>query len=192
MASGRESMKLATTLCAVLIALSIGFVAGRAWSPSGTRATTLDGTPSVDMTTTRQAELQEIEQLQTQVAEQATACAPTPTPIATATPVPPAAQGESVPYVGNWTIVVTGASTATNVGDDVPSGMFVLVNMTFMNNEPDARFFEYGNLRLVDEQGRVFVDDVSVSSRVPIEHTYNAQFEPNIPTDTIVVFDAAT
>jgi hypothetical protein len=179
------------TLWAIVVALAIGFVAGRMWTPSGIGATTATGSPVPDATATREAELLELERLQTQVAEQATACAPTPTPAATATPVPPTAQGVPVNYVGNWTITVTSAATALNVGDQFPEGIYILVNMTITNNESTERFFDYGDFRLVDSQGRVFVEDVFVASRVNIDNPINFQFDPNLPTDTVAVFDVA-
>jgi hypothetical protein len=184
-------MKRQATLGAVLLALTVGFVAGRAWSPVGTGATTSIGTPVSDATATREAELQELEQLRTQVAELATTCAETPTATATPTPAPPTAQGVPVPYGENWTIVVTSASTALHVGDQTPVGTFVLVNLTITNNESTVRFFDYGNFRLVDDQGRVYVDDVSIASHAETDHPINFQFDPNIPTETVDVFDVA-
>jgi hypothetical protein len=185
-------MKRQAIVCAILLALTIGFVAGRVWSPSGTGATTSNGTPSADATATRAAELQELEQLRTQVAEQATACAETPTATSTPTPAPPTAQGVPVPYIDNWTVEVSSASSAANVTDHFPEGVFILVNLTITNNLSEARFFEYDDLRLVDDQDRVFNSDVSVSSRVPIDQKINFQFEPNLPSETVVVFDVAT
>jgi hypothetical protein len=185
-------MKRQATLCTILLALGIGFVAGRAWSPVGTGATTSNGTPIAEATATREAELEELERLRTQVAEQATACAPTPTPAATATPVPPSPQNVPVSYGENWTIEATGASTAPNVTDHFPEGIFILVNLTITNNEATGRFFEYEDLRLVDDQGRVFVSDVFVSSRVPIDQRINYEFDPSLPLETVVVFDIAT
>jgi hypothetical protein len=188
----RPAMKLtSTTLWAILIALSIGFVAGRVWNPGGTWATTANGTPIVDATSTREAELMELEQLRTQVAQQATACAETPTPTATPTPAPPTAQGVPVPYIGNWTVVVTSASTALNVADSFPEGTYVLVNLTITNNDATVRFFEYDDLTLLDDQGRVFVSELVVSSHVPVDHPINFQFDPSLPTETVVVFDVA-
>jgi hypothetical protein len=179
------------TLCATLIALSIGFVAGRVWTPAGTRATTSTGTPIAGATATRDAELQELEQLRTQVAQAATPCEQTPTPAATPTPAPPAAQGQPLPYGENWTIAVTGASTATNVTDNFPNGVYVLVNLTITNNDATKRFFKYNDLRLLDNQGRIYISELFVSSRVPIDHPINFGFNPSIPTDTVVVFDVA-
>src|SRR5829696_8348030 len=91
------------TLWAILVALAIGFAAGRMWTPSGIGATTATGSPVPDATATREAELLELERLQTQVAQAETACADptntvTPSPTFTPTLVPPAAQGEPVPY----------------------------------------------------------------------------------------------
>jgi hypothetical protein len=180
------------TLWVTLIALFVGFAAGRVWTPTGTGATTSAGTPIAGATATRDAELQELEQLRTQVAQPATPCAQTPTPAATPTPAPPAAQGQPLPYVENWTVKVTGASTATNVAESFPKGVYVLVNLTITNNEAEKRFFKYEDLRLLDDHGRVFISDQYVSTRVRIDQRINFQFDPSIPTDTAVVFDVAT
>jgi hypothetical protein len=185
-------MKRQVTLWATLIALSIGFAAGRVWTPAGTGATTSTGTPVAGATATRDAELQELEQLRTQVAQPATPCAQTPTPAATLTPAPPAAQGQPLPYGENWTIAVTGASTATNVIDNFPKGVYVFVNLTITNNDATKRFFKYDDLRLLDNQGRVYITELVVSSRVAIDHPINFGFNPSLPTDTVVVFDVAT
>jgi Domain of unknown function (DUF4352) len=180
------------TLWATLIALSIGFVAGRVWTPAGTEATTSNGTPIPGATATRDAELQELEQLRTQVAQAATPCAQTPTPAATSTPAPPAAQGQPLPYGHNWTVEVTGAASSSNVGDYFPDGVFMLVNLNITNNDSAKRFFKYSDLRLVDDQGRIFISDTLVSSRMPIDHSISSRFDPSLPTDTVVVFDVAT
>jgi hypothetical protein len=185
-------MKRQVTLWVALIALTIGFAAGRMWSPAGTGATTSVGTPAADITATREAELQQLEQLRTQVAQPATLCAQTPTPTATPTPAPPAAQGQPLPYIENWTVKVTGAATTMNVADSFPEGVYVLVNLTITNNEAEKRFFKYEDLRLLDDHGRVFISDQYVSTRVRIDQRINFQFNPSIPTDTVVVFDVAT
>jgi hypothetical protein len=184
-------MKRQAAFCTIVVALAIGFVAGRAWTPAGTWATTSSGTPVADATSTRDAEIQELEQLRTQVAQAATPCAQTPTPAATPTPVPPAAQGQPLPYGENWTVIATGASNATNVGDSVPKGVYVLVNLTITNNDPGKRFFPFEDLRLLDDRGREYISDVFVSTRVPIDQPINFQFDPSLPTDTVVVFDVA-
>jgi hypothetical protein len=182
-------MKRQAALWTILIALAVGFVVGRVWTPAGTWATTSNGTPVANATATRDAELQELAQLRTQVAQAATPCAQTPTPTATPTPAPPAAQGQPLPYGENWTVAVTGAATATNVGDSVPKGVYVLVNLTITNNEATKRFFTYADLRLLDNQGREYLSDVFVSSRVPIDQPINFQFDPSVPADTVAVFD---
>ncbi|MFL5761836.1 MAG: hypothetical protein ACJ789_19225 [Thermomicrobiales bacterium] len=186
-----QQLMTKVTLWAMLAVLLIGFVAGRAWTPVGTWATTADGTPVTGATATREVELQELEALRTQVAQSATPCAQTPTPSPSPTPAPPAAQGTPLPYGENWTIAVKGAATATNVLDSVPKGVFVLVNLTITNNELAGRFLEYQDFRLRDAQGRVFVSQPFVSSRVQTDHPINFKFDPNLPTETVVVFDVA-
>ena len=183
-------MKRQAMVCTLLVALASGFVAGRALVPMGIRATSSGGTPVAEATVTREAELKELEHLRKQVA-QATPCAQTPTPSPTPTPAPPAVQGQAVPYGENWTIKVTGATNATNIVDSVPKGIYLLVNLTITNNETTGRFLKYDDFRLRDEQGRVFVSELFVSSRVVIDHPINFKFDPNLPTETVVVFDVA-
>jgi hypothetical protein len=60
-----------------------------------------------------------------------------------------------------------------------------------MNHDPAQRFFEYGALRLRDSQGRVFISEPYVSTRVAVDQPINFQFDPSIPTDTVAVFDVA-
>jgi hypothetical protein len=204
----RSTMVMSKTFWAVLVALAIGFVVGRMGPVAGIGATTSPGTPSPEASAITEDELAELERLRTQVAQTpvGVVCTPppsptnttvpsptpTPSPTATPTPVPPAAMDEPLPYPENWTIAVTGIASATNIGDNIPDGIFMIVSLTVTNNEATERFFPYGDFVLVDDQGRPFVEDVFLASRVPIDQPINFQFPPSLPLDTAIVFDVAT
>jgi hypothetical protein len=184
------------TLWVILVALSIGFVAGRLWTPSGIGATTTTGSPVPEATATREAELEELERLRTQVAQAETVCAEptntvTPSPTITPTPVPPVAAGQPLPYGENWTVEVLELSSATLVDEETPEGVFIVVTMTITNNEATERLFPFEEFVLVDEQGRPFVIDVRATILHPGGVGTRHRFLPSLPTDTAIVFDVA-
>src|SRR5215216_3668855 len=105
-------------------ALLFGFLVG--WiaraEPVASAATT-----EADATATRTAELEELEQLRTQVAEQATACAekqPSPTP----TQVPAGEMGQEYPYGDRWSVTVIDAVAVPATDAAKPTGAFLQVN----------------------------------------------------------------
>jgi hypothetical protein len=179
---------------AVVVALAIGFAAGRA-GPWGAGAAGRAATQPTDPTATREAEVRELERLRTQVAATPPVCTPppeptttpTPAPTTTPTPVPPAAIGSPLPYGDDWTVVVTNASSRPTVGTETATGFFVQVNVTVTNHAATPRPFPFGELVVDDPQGRVFELATAASSQIAL--SWYRAVKPSLPTDLAVVFE---
>jgi hypothetical protein len=176
-----------------LLALAVlaGFIAGRAMGGSsgvGALAT------EPDATATRAAELTEIAQWQTRVA-QPVVCTPapsptpteTPTPVPTPTLVPPAPMGQELAYAGNWTVVVTGF-TAAPPGAAAPGNKLVQVHVRVTNHEAQPRRFRYDDWRLVDSRGRAFLLSITATSEL-YGPGFVANLAPSLPQDLTLVFE---
>jgi hypothetical protein len=130
-----------------------GFAIGQVSRESGARAQ--DATP--DATATRQAELDELHALQTQVTNPPV-CTPAPTetpvpPTPTATIVPPSAAGTPLPYGEIWTITVLSIGPAIP-GDVTPDGMYMQVSMEVSHSGTSPALPPLFDFQLVDGQGR--------------------------------------
>ncbi len=177
----------------IAVALVVGIVAGRAMSGSGeagARAT------EPDATATRMAELRELDNLRTKVA-QPVICTPapsptpteTPTPSPTPTPVPPAAMGQELAYAGNWTVVVNGFTAAPG-GKASPGTKLVQVHATVTNLGSEPRRFRFDDWRLVDAHGRVFLLSVTATSDL-YGPGFVANLAPSLPQQLTLVFEVA-
>lgn len=176
-----------------LLALAVlaGFIAGRAMS-DGRGAGALATEP--DATATRAAELTELAQWQTRIA-QPVICTPapsptpteTPTPAPTPTPVPPAPMGQELAYAGNWTVVVTGFTAAPS-GTAAPGNKLVQAHVRVTNNEAQPRRFRFDDWQLVDAQGRVFLLSVPATSEL-YGPGFVANLVPGLPQDLTLVFE---
>ncbi len=187
-----------TTLWVALGALLVGFLAGQAWL--GGRVSAQTSTPnSDDATATRESELEELERLRAQVAgtPMAVVCTPAPTatvtpepsPTATPTPVPPVAAGQPLPYTDDWTVTVSGVSLMPTFADLTATGSFARVDLVITNDGTRRRRFPYGDLVLLDNQGRTFEPDPVVAGRN--EAGFLAGFPPSVPTPGFVIFSVA-
>jgi hypothetical protein len=195
-----------TLVCTTVCGLAIGFAAGRAWS--GAPAAAVDDAGAA-ATVTRQAEVTELAELRTRVAQtpvpvvcttQPTATptftpSPTvsPSPTATPTPAPPAAMNEPLDFRGTWTVAITDVTKAATVrgGNDsaTAKGVYVVVGVTLVNNESENQRFPVGDLVIVDEKGREF--ESSYYETLMVSRNFNQVFPPAVSTDTVWVFDVA-
>jgi hypothetical protein len=145
-------------------------------------------------TATRDAELDELSDLRTQVARlSGTAdCGPSnaATPGATPTLVPPAEMHEPVAYGGNWTVSANTVTMRPTFGIFTATGVYAQVSLTITNNTSSAQSFPYEELVLRDEHGRIFIPAQNV--RNLNEAGWYSPFPPNLPTDGFIVFDVAT
>jgi hypothetical protein len=167
-------------------ALLFGFLVG--WiaraEPVASAATT-----DADATATRAAELEELEQLRTQVAEQATACAekqPSPTP----TQVPAGEMGLEYPYGDGWSVTVIDAVAVPATDAVKPSGAFLQVNLTLTNNGRENEIFPFNELVLLDGQQRSYAISAE-ASRELVAQDWDFYVEPSQPTVKSVIFDVA-
>ncbi len=144
--------------------LGTGLIVGAVVRSGGDVSLAADGTP--DATATRQAELDELHALQTQVANPPV-CTPAPTetplpPTPTATIIPALPAGTPVTYLDLWTInVMTIAPTPG--GAIQPAGQFMQVNLTLKHNEGSSQPSPLPDFQLIDAQGRRSGYDLSVN-----------------------------
>ena len=170
----------------IVSALLLGFIAGRMIGPNphvNAAAT------EPDATATRAAELAELEQLRTQVAAQATACAddqPSPTP----TQVPAGEMGHEYPYRDSWTVVVIEAVPVSGTDTVKPNGAFLQVDLTLTNTGRENEIFPFYELVLVDSQQRSYAVSPD-ASRDLIAPDWDFFVEPSQPTAKSVIFDIA-
>jgi hypothetical protein len=167
-------------------ALMLGFLVG--WIARAEPVTSA-ATTEADATATRAAELVELEQLRTQVAEQATACAddqPTPTP----TQVPAGEMGQEYPYGDGWTVIVIDAVTVPGTEATKPSGAFLQVNMSLTNNGRENKIFPFNELVLIDSQQHSYAISTE-ASREFVAQDWDFFVEPSQPTGKSVIFDVA-
>jgi hypothetical protein len=177
----------------VVGAILVGFVAGRTAGGGGVGAAATEP----NATATRSAELAELDRLRTQVAQTAV-CSPapsatatgTPAPTATATPVPPAAMGQPLAYVGDWTVVVKSFTVAPSSATYTPVGKLLQVSVTVTNNAAEHRALEFRDWSLVDEQGRTFQMSAEATSQLYGPSWYLGS-DPSLPADYVIAFDVA-
>jgi hypothetical protein len=184
--TNQDSATRSLVVWLLVSALLLGFLVG--WivraEPAASAATT-----EADATVTRAAELEELEQLRTQVAEQATACAdkqPSPTP----TQVPAGEMGQAFPYGEGWTVVVVDAVTIPGTDAVKPSGAFLQVNLTLTNNGRENEIFPFNELVLIDSQQRSYAISTE-ASRELVAQDWDFFVEPSQPTAKSVIFDVA-
>jgi hypothetical protein len=188
------SVSVPTAVLVLMLVAFAGVIVGRTSSVPFARAA-----DQPEATATRQAEIDELNRLRTQVAQTAVCVQPTatetpvptetPPPTATPTPVPPVAMGQPLSYQGDWTVVVTGFLAAPS-SDTAPSGKFVQVNATVTNNAASTRKFPFGDWVLVDAAGRVFkmADTATTQLYGP---SWYLGIDPSLATDFRIVFDVA-
>ena len=133
-------------------------------------------TPIAGATATRQAELEELRALQTQVAEPIQ-CTPAPTepPAPTETPIPPTptatvvpatASGEPTPYGEEWIVTVLGIAHVPAAGEHLPEGQFIRVNVTIQNLTNDALAPPFTDWMLVTTRGQAYDVDLLASNDI--------------------------
>ncbi|HYP60466.1 MAG TPA: hypothetical protein VEQ36_08545 [Thermomicrobiales bacterium] len=144
-----------------------------------------------DATATREAELEELNSLQTQVAQPLVCTpAPTSTPSPTATQVPPSQTGVPLVYGNIWTITVLGIFPAMSPQDARLSGKLMQVNLTASHNNPVPKLPPLTELRLVDSQGRFSVPDIALNQSI-FGSDWGLHVSPGVTANLSVVFDVA-
>ena len=145
-------------------------------------------------TATWNAELGELADLRTQVARPSSTadCRPVgvATPDATPSLVPPAGMHEPIPYGADWTVTANTVTMRPTFDIFTATGIYAQVSLTITNNTDASQSFPYEDLVLRDEQGRIFIPDMSV--RNLNEAGWYSPFPPNLPTGGFIVFDVAT
>ena len=126
-------------------------------------------TQVADPTETRRAELAELDDLRTQVA-QPVVCTPAATveanPSPTATEVPLSTAGVALPYLDIWTITPLGIAPAPGSQEPRPAGQFMQVNLSVGHSAGSGQILPYGDFTLTDSAGRIAVVDQEVNRAV--------------------------
>lgn len=147
--------------------LGVGLAIGAIWRQERGVSLAADGTP--DATATRQAELDELHALQTQVANP-----PVCTPAPTETPMPPTPTPTTIPaipaktpvmYLDYWTVTVVSISPTLG-GEIQPEGQFMQVNLTLKHSEASSQPSPLPDFQLIDGQGRRSGFDVMVNQEL--------------------------
>jgi hypothetical protein len=147
----------------------------------------------VNATATREAELAELDALRTEVAQPKICTpAPTETPARTPTPteVPLAATGVPLPYLGDWTVTVTGVSPAPIFKDTKPAGKFMQVNLTLAHESRDSQFMAVSDFLLIDSQGR-YSTPLSMGSAAMVDQGWQYEVAPGVTKNRAIIFDVA-
>lgn len=181
-----------TVLGFIAVALLIGVVLGRTFaSDGGARAAALQTEASPAATT--ESETDELNRLRTQVAQTPVCVLPSPTPepspTATPTPVPPVAIGTPVDVADDWTVTVNAIVQPPTIGIE-PTGKFIQLNVTVVNNTADGRTYPFRSWQLVDDQGRVFGVTGDATTVVTGSGWYRS-VDPYLPADFEILFDVA-
>jgi hypothetical protein len=160
--------------------------------PAGNSA--LAALQDVDPTATREAELKELDDLRTQIANPPT-CVPPPTatavpPTATATQVPLASSGVALPFHDIWTITVLGIAPTVSPPDTRPDGQFMRVIMTVSHSASAPKALPITDFLLTDSAGRFSAVDIAVNQAV-LGGTWALATAPGVTEDRSIVFDVA-
>lgn len=177
--------------CAVIAAILIG----RGFS-GGPAAIAAD--PNQDATSTRTAELIELNDMRTKIAlpvlctpVSTPTLTPTQEPTATATIVPAIPAGQEVLYNDVFAITVLNIENVGSTGDLAPSGVFLRVNLTFRNLTGSFQAPPHNDWRLVDASGDGYGVDFTAS--LGIVGPYWGSSIGGHETATLgVVFDVST
>lgn len=175
------------TIVALVVAV-VGLVSDRSADAAPPRQ---DGT-AAQATATREAELREIEALETELSalqtKVAEPCLP-PTPTVVPTPSAPAPSGQPVTHADDWTIVVFGAAARSSVAELRPTGAFIEVSLVVTNGGIAARTMPLVDLVLEDIQGRQFPVDTLATTR--LDALWQTQVDPGQPREVRLIFDVA-
>ena len=181
----------------VLAALTIGVLIGRGL-PGGAIAQAAD--ESVDATATRAAELTELDELRTKVA-QPVYCTPmpSPTPTETATPVPPTATATLVPPQGIGVEVVDSQGLGVTILSIQPvqapdgvdaNGQLMRLNVRLSNTTDSPLAVPFVDWRLVDAAGNRYSVHIEATGDV-VGPTWAVAVGAHETDERAVVFDVA-
>jgi hypothetical protein len=189
--------RLVTSISLTACCLVLAFVIGRATAGQETVLAGSANQVDLDATATRMAELDELDELRTRVAQPlvctpaATSTpAPTATPLPTATLVPPVAAGQPMTYAGDWTVTVQIISLVPTFDILTADGTYAIVRLTLVNGTAAPRVFPYEELVLRDEHGNVYLPDSQ--ARAVNAAGWFSVVPPSTPTDGMVIFDIQT
>jgi hypothetical protein len=171
------------------LVLGVGIVVG---SASRERLATdrVAGAATPNATATRQAELEELHALQTQVAEPLV-CTPVAAAVPpTATQVPLASTGVLLPYLDIWVISILGIAPALAPNDLRPNGKFMQLNLTAAHSASTPQLLALTKFVLMDSGGAFAVPEISVNQKF-FGTGWGLHIQPGVTENLSVVFDVA-
>lgn len=147
-----------------------------------------------DATATREAELQELNDLRTQVANPPV-CTPAPTetpppPTATATQAPLSQTGVPIPYLDIWTITVLAIAPTPGTSDAQPTGTFMQVNFDVSHQSREPELLSFTDFVLIDEAGGFSNVDASINREL-LGVGWALTVDPGVTETRSVIFDVA-
>ena len=173
-----------------------GVIIGAIWkegtAPVRTALARADASP--DATAARQAELDELHELQTRVANP-----PVCTPAATNTPVPPTPTPTEVPvapmntpvsYDEIWTITVLGITPVPAISAATPAGKFMQVNLKASHAAPTAKILRLTDFILRDSRDRFSIPNAE-TNRAVFGNLWLPGVDPGVTEDAAILFDVA-
>jgi hypothetical protein len=149
---------------------------------------------AADATATREAELKELDDLRTQVANPPV-CTPAPTETgisatATATEVPLAQTGVPLPYLDIWTITVLGIAPTPGSPEAQPQGQFMQVNLTVSHSSRKPETLLLPRFVLADGSGRFSSIDIAVNQKI-FGPFWGLSLESGVTENRSMIFDVA-
>jgi len=150
-------------------------------------APAIAATGDPDPTATREAELKELHDWQTQVAKPVV-CTPASTP--TPTEVPIATMGAPVPYQSVWTITVLAITPSPAITAIPPKGKYMQVNLTASHSEAQGKLLYLTDFVLRDSQDRFSAADQNINTEI-FGGLWLPGVEPGQTADAAIIFDVA-
>jgi hypothetical protein len=149
--------------CVIVVAVAVGILIGRA-VPEIPSAIAAD--PAAEATATRSAELTELNDLRTKVAQPA-ACTPAPTSTPTSSPtpsptptlVPPVPAGQEARDANGWAVTVLSIQSVPSPDGIDVTGKLMQINLTIENTSDSPQLPPFNHWRLVDQAGNRYSVD---------------------------------
>ena len=190
----RARVGVAFWLITIVLAFTLGVLFRSVDGTSSVNAA--DSTPDADAT--HSAELSELNELRTKVA-QTVVCIPptstpsptpteTPTPSPTATLVPAQPMGTDIPYGKNLILNVVGAATVRTPDGIEVEGQLLQVSVEFGNATDVSRQLPFDEFRLIDGNGNRYKIDFDTSTEI-LGLSWNLYLEANQTEERSLFFD---
>lgn len=189
----RESRRRFIQLSAIAAAgIAVGALSRAGQAPNHSANAAAIASPNA--TATREAEIDELNYLRTQVANQpvcspmATETSVLPTPSPTEAPI--SLMGNPVPYAGIWTITVLGITPTPAVTVAPPTGKYMQVNLSASHAQRTSQILRLTDFLLRDSMDRFSVPSAGTNREI-FGNLWMASVDPGVSMNAAIVFDVA-